>query len=103
MEEVDPPQRADTPAWTPELAGERLIRTLRDSGRPPLNFIPVLGDLDDEARRKLLAWARARAAGESVGDLCRAFGWPRSSFERQRGEALAALAVALDRDRVPLT
>jgi hypothetical protein len=103
MDEVDAPQCADTPVWTAQLAGERLIAGFRSTGTAPLGFIPTLGDLDYEARRRLLAWARARAGGESVGDLCRAFGWPRSSFERARSEALEVLASALARDKVPLT
>ncbi len=116
---------ATTNIWTAHLVGERLTGAFRDLPATPIysprtDTLLTLGGLENTAldlitltarylggrtslrRRKLLAWARASAGGPAVRELCREFGWSRSSFERVRRAALEEVAAGLRRDKIPI-
>jgi hypothetical protein len=118
MSDVATRERTDSPSWTPHGVGERLVAAFRllpnvpvfslgciapnDPARPELQAAIDLIDAterhlgaDSDARKKLLSWARARASGRSIAEICREMGWPRGSFERVRREALVTLATRL--------
>ena len=104
--------------WTPELAGEQLVEAFRRLPGIPVYspnrdaFVPLHGaearplallavtslclGRETDLRVRLLTWARLRAAGGSVRDFCREKGWPRSTFERERAEALSRIAHFLN-------
>ena len=111
-----------TTLWTSELVGRRLIEAFRrmpSTGLyvtlttvqrampgvqlPGLNIITLtaryLGAASDP-RIKVLTWARAKAVGPSVREICREKGWSRTSFDRVRKAALQDLAAAFNRDGV---
>jgi hypothetical protein len=49
-------------------------------------------------RAMLLTWARARAAGQSLAELCLELGWNRRRLYRRRDAAAAAVARGLNQD-----
>lgn len=46
--------------------------------------------------RELVLWARSKTGGTPVRELCRANGWPRTSFSRRRARSLAEIAQELN-------
>jgi hypothetical protein len=73
--------------------------------RRPFDLVALssryLGGRQSSARLRLLAWARAKALGESIRVLCAERGWARRTFYRDRARGLAVIAEGLNRDRVP--
>jgi hypothetical protein len=108
--------------WTPELTAARLVEAFRQlpgrgvyspakgdfrnlGGAPIRGLIIIsfaqecLGRSSKECVR-LLTWARVTAthaagADASINEICREFGWSRTSFDRHRDNGLRRLADCL--------
>lgn len=71
----------------------------------PLNFVLATAKYlrwDSDERLMLLTWARAKASGDSIRDICRQQGWSRNTFERRHKAACRTIAAGLNRDGVAL-
>jgi hypothetical protein len=53
--------------------------------------------------QQLMQWARAVAKGESVSELCRTWGWSRSSLEQHIETAARKIAGYLNKRQVAAT
>jgi hypothetical protein len=90
------------PIYSPR---SNVLQTALDQARPADLDLIALSALylkdHEEERLFLLTWARARAAGRSVRELCREHGWPRETFKRKRKKACLIIADHLNREGVP--
>jgi hypothetical protein len=99
--------------WTERLVAERMVQAYRlVPGYPVMSAAGACGAgeagaavalcwtdrfvRDPWARSVLLTWARCKSRGESVRERYRDFGWQRSTAERRRREALAAIVRGLN-------
>jgi hypothetical protein len=110
--------------WTADLVIQRLVVAFRRMPSTPI-YSPIKNRLEpafwqlpvdgadlimasthylgrkSRARLQLLAYARARARGIAVTQLCREEGWPRATLYRRVRAAAEAVAQGLNRDRRP--
>lgn len=60
---------------------------------------PAFGE-DDHTRRRVVAWALAKASDQDMHDLCRRRRWSYATFQRQKHHGLKMLAAWLRRTGV---
>ncbi len=98
--------------WTAERVGECLVEEIRamQGGAMILSHNGVTGYsvLDATShclrqssleRKQLLSWANCQARDTSFSEICREFGWPRSSTERNMARVKAVIAAWLNLKR----
>jgi hypothetical protein len=68
-----------------------------DDGRRAKEAIDwAFAHCERDERLMLLSWARAKATGSSIRELCREQRWPQARFERRRRHAARKIAEALN-------
>jgi len=63
-----------------------------------LDLVAFSGEIlgrESRDRKYLLAWANSEAQGHSFREICREFGWPRTTAERGRDHGADILALEL--------
>ncbi len=102
----------DELTWTADLVGDRLIAEIKAMqggamilSRAGRTGYPVLDATSDVLRQRslerkqLLSWANCQACSTSFSEICREFGWPRSSTERHMAQVKSVIAAWLNLTR----
>lgn len=119
--------RARPVRWTPERVASKIERAFRELPDAPVfspranTFARATGDAaaptpieilgltahylkrEGRLRTELFAWARARAGGPSLSEVCRQLEWQERTVRNHARGACKLLAFYFNRDGIPVT